>query len=162
MNSTRRRPPTEAVDKLLAVARQNFDYVVVDVGSRLDLKDSALFDESATLYLITQVGVSELRNANRLISQYFFARGRSLQIVLNRYIPRSLGLDDKHIAKALTRPAQWTIPDDYATARRTRNTANPLVLEDSPICQWQSGKWPERPAACPRKDPGKNSSGLFS
>jgi pilus assembly protein CpaE len=123
----------EAVDKLLSVARQNFDYVVVDFGSRLDLKDSSLFSESATIYLITQVGVSELRNANRLITHFFVNRGRDLQIVLNRYIPHSLGLDDKHIAKALTRPAQWTIPDDYATARRTRNTANPIVLEDSPI-----------------------------
>jgi pilus assembly protein CpaE len=123
----------EAVDKLLLVARQNFDYVVVDFGSRLDLKDSALFSDSANIYLITQVGVSELRNANRLITHFFVNRGRDLQIVLNRYIPHSLGLDDKHIAKALTRPAQWTIPDDYATARRTRNTANPIVLEDSPI-----------------------------
>jgi pilus assembly protein CpaE len=123
----------EAVDKLLAVARANFDYVVVDFGSRLDLKDSTLFADSAMLYLITQVGVSELRNANRLISHFFVNRGRDLQIVLNRYIPHSLGLDDKHISKALTRPAQWTIPDDYATARRTRNTANPIVLEDSPI-----------------------------
>lgn len=123
----------EAIDKLLTIARQNFDHVVVDFGSRLDLKDSALFEESATIYLVTQVGVSELRNANRLISHFFLTRGRNLQIVLNRYIPRSLGLDDKHIAKALTRPAQWTIPDDYATARRTGNTANPLALTDSPI-----------------------------
>ena len=53
--------------------------------------------------------------------------------MVNRYIPRSLGLDEKHIAKALTRPVQWTIPDDYATARRTGNTANPLALENSPI-----------------------------
>ena len=123
----------EAIDKLLIVARQNFDYVVVDFGSRLDLKDSALFADSATIYLVTQVGVSELRNANRLISHFFIARGRNLQIVVNRYIPRSLGLDEKHIAKALTRPVQWTIPDDYATARRTGNTANPLALENSPI-----------------------------
>jgi pilus assembly protein CpaE len=48
----------EAVDKLLGVARANFDYVVVDFGSRLDLKDSDLFADSAMLYLITQVGVS--------------------------------------------------------------------------------------------------------
>jgi pilus assembly protein CpaE len=34
----------DAVDKLLAVARQSFDYVVVDAGSRLDLMNSALFE----------------------------------------------------------------------------------------------------------------------
>ncbi len=122
-----------AIDKLLAVARQNYDYIVVDAGSRLDLRGSSLFEDSATIYLVTQVGVSELRNANRLISQFFSTRGRRLQIVLNRYIPRSLGLDESHLAKALTRPAQWRIPDDYADARRTRNTAIPLALGDSPI-----------------------------
>ena len=123
----------DAIDKLLVVARQSFDYVVVDIGSRIDLKDTALFDESASLYLITQVGVSELRNSNRLISQFFSARGRRLQIVLNRYTHHSLLFDDQQITKALTRPALWKIPDDYAIARRIRNTAAPVALEDSPI-----------------------------
>lgn len=151
----------EAVDKLLAVARQNFDYVVVDFGSRLDLKDSALFADSATIYLVTQVGVSELRNANRLISHFFVSRGRDLQIVLNRYIPHSLGLDDKHISKALTRPAQWTIPDDYATARRTRNTANPIVLEDSPISR-AIRKMARTACGLPANAPSKKRFSLFS
>ncbi|MGP8174523.1 MAG: CpaE family protein [Terracidiphilus sp.] len=125
--------PMDAVNKLLAVARQNFDYVVVDAGSRLDLKDSALFDASAIIYLVTQVGVSELRNANRLVTRFFASRDGNLQIVLNRYTPRALLFDETHITKALTRPAQWRIPDDFASARRTRNTATPLALEDSPI-----------------------------
>jgi len=129
----RTETPMDAVNKLLAVARQNFDYVVVDAGSRLDLKDSALFDASAIIYLVTQVGVSELRNANRLVNRFFAARDGNLQIVLNRYTPRALLFDETHITKALTRPAQWRIPDDFASARRTRNTATPLALEDSPI-----------------------------
>ncbi|HMD78333.1 MAG TPA: AAA family ATPase [Terracidiphilus sp.] len=129
----RTETPMDAVNKLLAVARQNFDYVVVDAGSRLDLKDSALFDASAIIYLVTQVGISELRNANRLVTRFFASRDGNLQIVLNRYTPRALLFDETHITKALTRPAQWRIPDDFASARRTRNTATPLALEDSPI-----------------------------
>jgi pilus assembly protein CpaE len=125
--------PAEAINKLLAVARENFDYVVVDAGSRLDLMDSALFDAFATVYLITQVGVSELRNSNRMITRYFASRDSKLQIVINRYTPQTLLFGEEHITKALTRPAQWRIPDDYATARRTQNTANPIALQDSPI-----------------------------
>lgn len=123
----------EAYDRLLAVARQSYNYVVVDVGSRVDLMDSSLFDEHSTVYLVTQVGISELRNANRFISQYFGLRGRSLQIVLNRYTSNMLLFDDAQITKALTRPAHWKIPDDYSTARRTRETATPIALEDSSI-----------------------------
>ncbi len=127
------QPPLEAFDKLLTVARQNFNYVVIDCGSRIDLMDSSLFEESSTVYLITQVGISELRNSNRLISQYFSLRGRSLQIVLNRYTANTLLFDDAQITKALTRPAHWKIPDDYSTARRTQSSATPIALEDSPI-----------------------------
>jgi pilus assembly protein CpaE len=97
------------------------------------LRGTALFEESSSFYLITQVGVSELRNSNRLISQFFSTRGRKLQIVLNHYTPHALLFDDQQITKALTRPALWKIPDDYASARRTRNTAAPIALEDSPI-----------------------------
>jgi len=53
--------------------------------------------------------------------------------VLNRYEPRSLGVNDEAITKALTRPATWKIPNDYAAVRQMQNTATPLVLGDSAI-----------------------------
>ncbi len=126
---------TEAINKLVSVARQNYEYVIVDTGSRIDLINSALFEDSVIIYLITQVGISELRNANRMISQFFPRRSDNLQIVLNRYKPATLLFDDKHIEKALTRPADWKVPDDWASARRTQNTASPMALADSPISQ---------------------------
>lgn len=129
-------PPTkEAVDKLLDVTRNIYDFVVVDAGSRLDLMDSALFDESSVVLLVAQVGISELRNANRMLLKYFTAREDNLQVVLNRYKPSDLLFDDSQIAKALNRPAHWKIPDDYAAARRTRETATPMVMIDSAISQ---------------------------
>jgi len=123
----------EAIDKLIAVARTSFRYVVVDVGSSIEWINSTVFEDASTVYLITQVGVSELRNANRMITRFFPLRGEQLQIVLNRYVPHALIFDEDHITKALTRPALWKIPDDWTTARRTRNTAIALAMEDSPI-----------------------------
>jgi len=123
----------DQIDRLLIVARQDFDNVVVDVGSRLDLTGTALFKEATAIYLVTQVGIPELRNSNRLISSFFTAGGPKLEIVINRWAPKTLGVAEEHITKALTRPAQWKIPDDYATVRRMQNTATPLALEDSSI-----------------------------
>ncbi len=123
----------EAIDKLIGVARQDFDNVVVDVGSRHDLTGTALFKDAYTIYLVTQAGIPELRNSNRLISQFFSAGGPKLEIVINRYEPRALGVSEEHITKALTRPAQWKIPNDYPAVRRMQNTATPLALEDSPV-----------------------------
>lgn len=125
----------EAVDKLLAVVREIYDYVVVDIGSRIDLMDSDLFDPASTVFLITQVGISEMRTANRMIMRYLGSRDDSLQIVLNRYKTSDALFDETQITKALTRPAQWKIPDDYAAARRTRETATPMVMIDSTISQ---------------------------
>jgi Flp pilus assembly CpaE family ATPase len=53
--------------------------------------------------------------------------------VINRFDPRSQEIDEEHITKALTRPAQWIIPNNYAAVRRMQNTATPLTEQDSPI-----------------------------
>jgi pilus assembly protein CpaE len=125
-------PSTQAVNRLLAVARQSFQHVIVDIGSRMDLMESALFDPSAHLYLVSQVGLSEMRNANRLVTR-FFSRSRSLQIVLNRHTSHALGFSDEHVAKVLTRRAEWKIPDEDATGMRTGLPIGDLALHESTI-----------------------------
>ncbi|MGD0830001.1 MAG: hypothetical protein ABR907_03590 [Terracidiphilus sp.] len=123
----------DAIDRLIAVARQDFENVVIDMGSRLDLMGTSLFKDGSTVYLVIQAGIAGLRNSNRLISQYFNTGVPKLEIVLNRYEPRSLGVPEDQITKALTRPANWKIPNDYVAVRRMQSTAVPLALEDSPI-----------------------------
>jgi pilus assembly protein CpaE len=113
----------DAIEKLLTTARQDFDYIVVDLGARLDLSEltgTAMLEDSATVYLITQDNVAELRNSNRLITEYFSDNGPKLEIVLNRYTPRISGIgmysshlvDEKHIGAALTKSPDWRIPQD--------------------------------------------------
>ena len=123
----------DAIDKLMEVARGEFDYVVVDAGSRLDLQREHLFDESATIYLVTQVGIPELRNSHRLIALLSTPGSPKLEIVINRYDPRTQEIDDEHITKALTRPAQWKISNNYAAVRAMQNTATPFIDGDSQI-----------------------------
>jgi pilus assembly protein CpaE len=123
----------DAIDTLLEVALQNFDYVVVDAGSKLNLQHTLLFDESSTIYLVTQVGLAELRNSNRLISLLSAAGSPKLEIVINRYDPLNLEIAEEHITGALTRPAEWKIPNDYAAVRRMQSTATSLMEDDSEI-----------------------------
>ncbi|MGD0680553.1 MAG: AAA family ATPase [Terracidiphilus sp.] len=125
--------PNDSIDRLISVARQDFDNVVIDMGSRLDLMGTSLFKDGSTVYLVIQAGIAGLRNSNRLISQYFSAEEPKLEIVLNRFEPRTMGVSEDQITKALTRPAQWKIPNDYNAVRRMQTTAIPLALEDSPI-----------------------------
>jgi len=121
------------IDRLLEVALQAFDYVVVDAGRKLNLWRTSLFSQSATFYLVTQLGIAELRNANRLIAQISAHGGPNLEVVINRYDPDFPELADREVTKALTMPARWKIPNNYAAVLRMQNTAKPLALEDSSI-----------------------------
>ncbi len=107
-----------AIEKLIAVAQQEFDYVVVDVGSRIDVAAKTLFKDATTNYLVTQTGISELRNSNRLISQFFAEGTENLEIVINRFESRFLEpANEDVINKALGKPVRWKIPDDQDAAR---------------------------------------------
>ena len=122
-----------SIDMLIKNATEAFEYVVVDAGSRLDLVDTHLFDVATTIYLITQVGIPELRNSNRLITGALQPYLPKLEIVLNRYTSALFEIGDTEIARALTRPAQWRIPNDFNAVREMQNTAKPLALKKSSI-----------------------------
>lgn len=125
--------PDESVAKLLTVARQDFDYVVIDAGSSMGSTYKTLLEGATVVYLVTQVSIAELRNSNRLISEFFQLPTPKLEIVLNRFTANALGIDDENITKALTRSPTWKIPNDYVTVQRAQNTATPLAHGDSAI-----------------------------
>ncbi len=128
------RPSTAEVDKLLTVAQQAYENVVVDIGTRLDLTETVLFRKAQAIYLVTQAGIPELRNSNRLISQFFKeADGPRLEIILNRYEGKAFGVSDSDITRALTRSAQWKVPNDFNTVRQMQINATPLALANSAV-----------------------------
>jgi Flp pilus assembly CpaE family ATPase len=106
---------------------------VIDAGSRWDLAESRVFDMVSTIYLVTQVGIAELRNANRLITGCLQPYSHKLEIVLNRHKDELFGIEVQAIENALTRQARWRIPNDYSSVREMQNTATPLALKDSKI-----------------------------
>jgi pilus assembly protein CpaE len=127
-------PSTGSIEKLLHVMRDDFPYVVIDAGPSLSSMYGKLFEMAATVYLVTQVNLPELRNANRLITSYFKGAERNkLEVVLNRFIPHSLEVDEESIKKALTCPAKWKLPNEFAAMRRAQNAGTPIALEDTGV-----------------------------
>jgi len=123
----------DAVFKLLRVARQEFEYVVVDAGSHFEAQEAFLIDDAATVYMVTQIGIPELRNSNRLMKQLVVDGGPKVEIIVNRYDSESSDIDEGQIRKALIQPVNWKIPNDYAAVRRMQNMGTPLNHDDSPI-----------------------------
>jgi pilus assembly protein CpaE len=154
----------DAIDRLLTLARQEFDYVVVDAGSRLDMQHTSLFEDSSTIFLVTQIGIPELRNSNRLITKLTSEGGPKLEIVINRYDPYNTEIDESHLKRALTRAPDWKIPNNYAAVRKMQNTATPLTDEDTQISraiQRMTRTLCGKPLAAEKKDKKKSRFSLF-
>jgi len=129
-------PSVTGLDRLLRVTRQEFEYVVVDAGSCSAQTCDSLFEAASTVYLVTQVGVADLRNANRFVARYFSSAEKDkLEVVLNRYDSRNLEIDDDAIARALMRPAKWRLPGDFVAAQRAQNAGIPLVSEKNALAR---------------------------
>lgn len=128
-------PTAASVLKLVDILRHDFAWVVIDAGCRYNGYGEALFETAEKVYLVSQVGVPELRNCHRLISALFKdgdAAGK-LEVVLNRYAPRAGEIDAESIKKALTVAPSWIVPSDYQAVRAAQNSASALVQKDGPI-----------------------------
>lgn len=95
--------------------------------------DASLFKEATTIFLVTQAGISELRNSNRVISRFFRGDGPNLEVVINRFQSGSPGVTEDVIDKAIERPVRWKLPDDYAATREIQNTASGFTSSNSAI-----------------------------
>jgi pilus assembly protein CpaE len=131
------QPTAHGVLKLMDILRHDFPWVVVDAGCHYGNYARILFDSAEKVYLVTQVSVAELRNANRLISSYFEGSARSrLEVVLNRFESRAGEIDGESIAAALMAPSlssSWKIPNDFRAVRDAQHSATALVTKDGPI-----------------------------
>jgi pilus assembly protein CpaE len=121
-------------DRLFQILRDEFDYVVVDIGTCHGNLQEKLFIEADKLYLITEMTFPSLRNAHRLIS-FISARdgSRALELVLNRSNSGHGEIDEKSAAKALGRPINWRVPNGWAAASAAQDSGVPLAMDDSPI-----------------------------
>jgi pilus assembly protein CpaE len=121
-------------EKLLRIMREEFAFVVVDAGGCSGNTPDTLFEIADAIYLVTEVNLPALRNARRLISCFAAKESvRGLEVVLNRYNSRKVEIDEESTTKALSRPVDWKIPNDYMSVRSAQNLGNPLVMQDTPI-----------------------------
>jgi pilus assembly protein CpaE len=127
-------PSPAGLQKLLRILRDEYAHVVVDAGSGVGSREEALFEASDKIYLITQVGIPELRNSHRLISHLgTLDVGSRVEVVLNRFDARLLDIDEGRITKALTQQPAWRIPSDYQAVRRAQNSGSPITAENGTV-----------------------------
>lgn len=122
-----------AIRKLFRILRDDFDWVVVDGGSVIGEAQESLLAEADRIYVITEVTLAGLRNANRLITHLAdLGLGNRVECVLNKWDARKVEIDDNRIGRALTKAPAWKIPADTESVRRAENEATTLVDGNSP------------------------------
>ena len=123
------RPTPEIMDRLLALMRRMFDFVIIDGGQSTNDTSMKVLEISDTLLLITILSLPCLANTNKLLrslSDLGYVDRDRIKVILNRYMKKSdISLKDAEagIGTALFQ----TIPNDYSTTMTAINNGQPLA-----------------------------------
>lgn len=118
----------ETIERLLAVARTRYDFVLFDVGRVLDNVTVRALDEVDTVYVVIQSTLPYLHNARRLIGVLTglgYDREK-VKVILNRYVKTDeIGVSE--IQKTLGFDVVLQIPNSYANVAYSINHGVPLI-----------------------------------
>lgn len=118
----------EHMDTLLRVARQHYDFVILDVARQIDALSLRALDSADGIYPVLQLALPDIRDARRLID-IFRSLGYpsdSIRLLVNRYEKGGkLRLQDLH--SALGAPVLHTIPNDYVAVTDSVNQGVPVL-----------------------------------
>ncbi len=131
---------TETVGRVIDLAQQEFDYVVIDLPLALASWYEMVLDMTDKLYLITQLNVPAIRQTRRLIDILKDEGLYSLpvSIVLNRYVRRfNEHANIRQCSKALDNTIDHYLVDDERTVLEAINRGVALtdVRRRSKICR---------------------------
>ncbi len=121
--------------KLLYLMKEQYAYVVVDAGPNLGRSTGLLMELAEAIYVVTQADVPGLRNAQRYVSHMQRFGADKVRLVVNRFDSRRHEIGEEHVVKAVGVPVAWKIPNDFASVRRSQNTAVPLVMGDTAVAR---------------------------
>lgn len=118
----------EQMDTLLRVARQNYDFIVLDVGRQIDAISLRALDNADAIYPILQLALPDIRDGRRLLD-IFRSLGYPIdntKLIVNRYEKGGkLRLQD--LQSALGAEVLHTIPNDYMAVTDSVNQGVPVL-----------------------------------
>ncbi len=131
---------TETVGRLIDLAQQEFDYVIIDLPLAFASWYEMALDMTDKLYLVTQLNVPAIRQTKRLIDILKDEGLYSLpvSIVLNRYVKRfNEQTRIRQCTKALDHAVDHYLPEDQRTVLEAINRGVPLtaVRRRARICR---------------------------
>ncbi|MGV7211178.1 CpaE family protein [Oxalobacteraceae bacterium A2-2] len=118
----------EHMDAILRVARQHYDYVVLDVGRQIDALSLRALDHADAIHPVLQLALPDIRDGRRLLD-IFRSLGypaERVRLIVNRYEKGGkLRLAD--LEQALGADVVHTVPNDYLAATDSVNQGVPVL-----------------------------------
>jgi pilus assembly protein CpaE len=116
------------IANLIAVAGQDYDYIIFDLPNLLNAIVMQALDLSQQVFIVTNPTISYLKALTHMIglfNELAYASGK-INIVLNR-LDHIGGLNQKKVEEVITRPVQFTIAEDGARAVESISIGTPIV-----------------------------------
>lgn len=118
----------EHMDAILRVARQHYDYILLDVGRQIDAISLRALDSADAIYPVLQLGLPDIRDGRRLLD-IFRSLGYPIEntrLIVNRYEKGGkLRLQD--LQSALGAEVMHTVPNDYLAVTDSVNQGVPAL-----------------------------------
>lgn len=117
----------DAVARVIEVAREAYDYVVIDTGRVLDARSICGLDAADTIHLVMQLALPYVHDAKRL-KRVFDGLGypaEKLRLVVNRY-ERGTDVTVRDVEKALGTAVALKVPNDFKNVTYAINHALPI------------------------------------
>ncbi|MED5388289.1 MAG: AAA family ATPase [Pseudomonadota bacterium] len=118
------------VKKLIEVARQTFDVVILDLPKAINEWNEEVLKESDSIFLVIQRSLAILRDARLLVS-YFHGAGiddDKVTLLDNRYRSKHSAVTDKQISNTLKIETMLRIANDYDAVMGSQDHGMPLVV----------------------------------
>ena len=118
----------EHIDTILRVARQHYDFIILDMGRQIDALSLRALDSADSIHPVLQLALPDIRDGRRLLDIF-----RSLgypadrtRLIVNRYEKGGkLRLSD--LEHALGAIVVHTVPNDYLSATDSVNQGIPVL-----------------------------------
>ncbi|HWR00722.1 MAG TPA: AAA family ATPase [Chlorobaculum sp.] len=120
----------ERVSKLIQIAANYYNYILVDFGSSLDQVGMWVLDHLDKLCVVSTPSLPSLRRAGQLLKLWkeFEKPMSRIEIILNR-ADASVPLSDVEIEKVLGRPINKRFPSDVEAVQKSLLIGKPLLQE---------------------------------
>lgn len=126
----------EHIDAIVALARRQYDFVVLDVGRSFDPVSVRALDHADTIYPVLQMTLPYIRDGKRLLSVFRsleYSKSK-VELIVNRHDKNS-DIRLKDLEEAFDTPNLRTMPNHYDAAAKSVNQGVPItqLAPDSPL-----------------------------